>query len=817
MKKIYFLVLIFCFTNAFAQIVNIPDASFKNKLIALGVDTNSDGNIQQTEAATLQSLDVHESGIFSLVGIKSFVNLEVLDCHYNPMLSLDVSDMTNLKTLNCNNFLLNAGLTGLNVEGCVDMEFIDCTFNLLTSLNVSGLGNLDTLNCNNNLITSINALGCTALENLTCYTNKFPNLSSISNLTSLKVLFCGGNNAVFTGNTLNFSTLGLVNLETLVVTPTGNLTSINASGLTNLKTLSCQDHALTTINLNDLPNLEELGLSGNNFISLNLIGKVPKLKKLICHTNQLTSLNLKSQSKLIELSLHTNPLSTLFLKNGSNEVINSLMSLPNLAYICADETQIPYFNQILSQAGINDCEVNTYCSFTPGGEFFSVSGNSVFDNSSDGCDPSDAFFGNMKFNFFDGNYNETILCDESGSYFNAVQAGTHTIVPIIENQSYFNISPASVTVTFPDDGSSLNQNFCITPNGIHADLEVVIIPTNTAIPGFDATYKIIIKNKGNIYQSGSVAITYDDTVLDYVIAEPLFSSQTSGSLVWNYTNLYPFETREIFLTLNVNSPMETPAVNANDILNYSVTITSDVIDDLPLDNTFALPQTVFNSLDPNDKTCLEGNSFSPDSVGDYVHYMIRFENTGTFAAQNIVVKDMIRTSKFVVASLIPLDGSHPFVTRITDTNKVEFIFKNIQLPFDDANNDGYVVFKIKTRPTLTLGDTFSNTASIYFDYNFPISTNNAITTIQVLGTPDFEFGNYFMLYPNPTKDVLNLTSKMEIKINSIAIYNTLGQLVIAIPNAQNVSTVDISQLTVGNYFVKINSEKGSSSSRFVKE
>src|SRR5690606_35290187 len=153
-------------------------------------------------------------------------------------------------------------------------------------------------------------------------------------------------------------------------------------------------------------------------------------------------------------------------------------------------------------------------------------------------------------------------------------------------------------------------------------------------------------------------------------------------------------------------------------------------DETPQDNTAALNQTVVNSFDPNDKTCLEGNVVTPDIIGQFVHYVIRFENTGTFAAENIVVKDIIDTAKFDVNTLVPLSGSHSFVTRITNINQLEFIFENINLPFDDTNNDGYVAFKIKTKPTLQVGDAFSNTASIYFDYNFPIVTNTATTTIQ---------------------------------------------------------------------------------------
>ena len=201
-------------------------------------------------------------------------------------------------------------------------------------------------------------------------------------------------------------------------------------------------------------------------------------------------------------------------------------------------------------------------------------------------------------------------------------------------------------------------------------------------------------------------------------------------------------------------------------------------------------------------------------IGQYVHYVIRFENTGNFAAENVVIKDIIDLAKFDVSTLIPLHSSHDFVTRIA-SNKVEFIFEGINLPFDDANNDGYVAFKIKTKSNLVVGNTFSNDANIYFDYNFPITTNTFTTTIAALSTTDFDFGVHFTLYPNPVKDVLNLQFKDKVKINSIEIYNTLGQIVLAVPNA--ISSVDVSGLQSGNYFVKVNTNLGVSNTKFIKE
>jgi hypothetical protein len=157
------------------------------------------------------------------------------------------------------------------------------------------------------------------------------------------------------------------------------------------------------------------------------------------------------------------------------------------------------------------------------------------------------------------------------------------------------------------------------------------------------------------------------------------------------------------------------------------------------------------------------------------------------------------------------------VTRVISTNKVEFIFENIELPYDDANNDGYLVFKIKTKPTLVIGDTFSNSANIYFDYNAPIVTNTATTTITALATQDFEFGNYFTIYPVPVNDILNIETKATIEVNAITIYNQLGQMVLVIPNARTVNDIDVTDLKMGIYYIKMNTNKGTANSKFIKK
>jgi hypothetical protein len=455
--------------------------------------------------------------------------------------------------------------------------------------------------------------------------------------------------------------------------------------------------------------------------------------------------------------------------------------------------------------------------FTPGGDFHIIQGNQKIDSNKNGCDVNDLPIPNLKYTITSGTTTGSIISDASGNYSIPVQAGTHTITPKLENPNYFTVSPTTVNVTFPTQMSPFTQNFCITANGVRPDLEVTLLPLQPARPGFDAKYKLVYKNKGNTIQSGSVNLTFNDAVLDLVVANPIATTQTTSNLSWNFTTLQPFETREISFTMNVNSPQEIPAVIIGDILAYTATITSVAVDETPTDNTFTFNQTVVGSYDPNDKTCLEGTVITPALIGQYVHYTIRFENTGTFAAENVVVKDMIDLAKFDISTLVTTSASHSYITKISAGNKVEFIFENINLPFDDANNDGYIAFKIKTLPTLVVNDSFSNEANIYFDYNFPILTNKATSTFKTLGAPDFDFDRHFTVYPNPATTILNITTKESINIGKVNVYNTLGQLVLAIPNAEKVSNVDVSNLKTGNYFLQIKTDKGSSNARFVKE
>ena len=102
MKNLLLILLLFTgMVNA--QIVNIPDANFKAKLISLGIDTNSDSEIQGSEASVVTVLDIYNQNITDLTGISSFVNLNILFCSNNSISNLNLTGLSSLQTLDCSN------------------------------------------------------------------------------------------------------------------------------------------------------------------------------------------------------------------------------------------------------------------------------------------------------------------------------------------------------------------------------------------------------------------------------------------------------------------------------------------------------------------------------------------------------------------------------------------------------------------------------------------------------------------------------------------------------------------------------------------
>lgn len=875
MKHFYFFLIAALSASLLqAQTVNIPDPVFKTKLLSIA-DTNADGEIQVSEAEAVTTLSFNHCHFGNTIGIQAFTNLQSLTfssyCDIDD--PVDLSGMASIKTMH----FTKCGISTINVAGLVNLESLSFGYagpeflNLPQAVNLktvsmyyggpdhwdlSGLTNLTDFNSQDNAIEYINLEGTTGLINLTISSNNATlapiDLSDLVNLKKLTLTSTDLTSLDLQHNLqleeLSLHENDLTTLDVSMLTNlkklscSGNfLTSLDVSTLTNLTTLSCSSNELSTLDVSNLSNLTGLSCSDNNLSSLNLLNN-PNLKSLSCDENQLTEIDLANSHQLESGNFRNNLFTTLDfspvasaadyvsfevadnpnlvsvnLKNGREDSFQmNNLNCPNLIYICSDEEDLSDLNWLLLNYGVTGVQVNTYCSFVPGGDYNTFTGTVSIDSDNNGCDSGDFKFPYMKMLLSSTAQNGTTFTEADGHYNFYTESGEFTVTPQYENP-YFTISPASITVNFADiDNHVQTENFCLIPNGMHKDLEITLIPLEVARPGFDARYQVAFKNKGNQSLSGSIDLTFNDDVLDFVTANPNTSSQSSNHLVWDYADLLPFENRTIEFTLNVNSPMETPAVNINDILNFSTSISPAEDDETLADNMAILAQTVVGSVDPNDKTCLEGSTMTPEMIGGYLHYLIRFQNSGTYYAENVVVKDIIDTDKFDLSSLQLVEASHPQVTRING-NKVEFIFENINLPAEQDNepaSHGFVTFKIKTKPNLSLNDAVENTADIYFDFNFPIVTNTTSTVVTELGTGEFE-NTSVAVYPNPVKDLLTISAKDS--ITSVQVFDIQGRLLETYPNNISTATIDMTSKAKGMYLVKVKTDKGIKTAKIIKE
>jgi hypothetical protein len=152
MKQIYLTAILFLTLSLKAQIVPIPDNNFKNKLIQLGVDTNNDDLIQVSEASAVETLNLGNSNISSLEGIRNFTTLKNLYCQNNTIINLDVSGMTSLMRLDCS----YNQITILNIQNLPNLSFLNCSFNLVTQIDASSTGASEFNFSNNPNLTYVN-------------------------------------------------------------------------------------------------------------------------------------------------------------------------------------------------------------------------------------------------------------------------------------------------------------------------------------------------------------------------------------------------------------------------------------------------------------------------------------------------------------------------------------------------------------------------------------------------------------------------------------------------------------------------------------
>ena len=726
MRKSFF--LLFLFFNLAnltrAQYVTIPDPTFRSQLKnAFPTCFNSSMQMDTTcaEIVTVQFLAIeHFSSVKTVEGLRYFKSLvefnwtgEALE--QLPVLPSSVKRImiqgTKLTSLPA---VLPPMLEKLDVEGNKltklpplpsTLKYLYCARNLLDSLPNVPVG-LEVLNTSNNRLGSLPPLAPT-LKQLVCDHNNLIGLPPLPD--SLTGLSCSYNNIVSlpplpsTIKILRLDRNFLSSLPPLPVSLTSFFCSNNElTSLPNLPagmlymTLENNRGSLQFITTVTLPsNLKILNLSHNG---LSALPAMPgKLEALGVYGNNLNCLPALPQS-----------LKQIFLD------ATKVMCLPNSI------PQLKVYHGVTSSSSVdmaicNPSNNSNACKAFPiieGRVFVDLNQNGIFD-------VGEPVKIHAKINLSNGSYTFT---DQDGLYQLAADSLRDYDVTITP-EPFFTTLPGTSTFTFTTFDTVVVNNIVLHKTVSRDSLHIVLTPvTARARPGFKVSFKIDYKNAGSTdLPATNVTLNFDPTHLIFdSVSSPLVAVNTNkltlslparptgywGSFIVHFT---------VKATSVLGSVLNTRASAVNNVVNHS-------------DSSRMI---LTGAYDPNEKSATP--TLSPLQVSEQmpIDYTIRFQNMGTDTAFHVVVTDTL-SSLIQINSFKLESSSHPCRATLRD-NVIAFEFRDILLPDNKVNeplSHGFVRFTIRPLATLVEGDVIKNKASIYFDYNDPVITNNALTEVK---------------------------------------------------------------------------------------
>jgi hypothetical protein len=311
MKKLILFIIVVSLQSATAQNINFTDINFKNALLDLPInfnsngtifpmiDANNDDEITQAEAQLVQKLNLSYAELNDLSGLQYFTNLKSFESLFFNGTSFTYPTLINLENLTLSNAVTGqSNLVNLNLSSNINLKTVSC-FTSAATINVN-------------------------------------NLSQLTNLT-------------LSGN---FTSLNVNDAEDLLfLNVQAPLNTLNLSNNTKLINISLSGTTFTSLNLSTCLNLEIIEISNGEMQTLNL-GNIEHVRYLFVPNNKLTSLNANNLFNLDIVNCQNNLLTNLFIENGTIEQEVDFSGNPNLASICCDANEIVYVQ--------NDCNVLGY-------------------------------------------------------------------------------------------------------------------------------------------------------------------------------------------------------------------------------------------------------------------------------------------------------------------------------------------------------------------------------------------------------------------------------------------------------------------------
>ena len=395
--------------------------------------------------------------------------------------------------------------------------------------------------------------------------------------------------------------------------------------------------------------------------------------------------------------------------------------------------------------------------------------------------------------------NITYGVPSSGDFNLPLPLDQYTLTASSGNPYVLSISPASHDAPFVNASDvDAGNDFGVV---LQPDMQDLRIDLNGpwGRPGFESGGVITYDNIGSTSVNGTIVFQLD-AQQSWVESSPAPTSVNGNTITWEFPGLPIGGSGSISLTVYTDNavPLGTP-------LQHTAIADPLANDETPGDNTAVANTEVFGSWDPNDKR-VEPATLTPEEIaaGEEVIYTIRFQNTGTYQADRVIITDEL-SDRLQWSTMRLINSSHPCTWVLSDDGRLRFTFEPIFLPDSTTNepsSHGYVRFAMKPVSDLMLGEEVSNTADIHFDFNGPVFTNEAIFSVETstsVSSSGVVTPSGAEVWPNPANDVLYVKGSAGTRMDFL---DVTGRVVASTRATGTLTAVDITSLRPGLYTVR---------------
>ncbi|MBK8228276.1 MAG: hypothetical protein IPK70_14025 [Flavobacteriales bacterium] len=348
------------------------------------------------------------------------------------------------------------------------------------------------------------------------------------------------------------------------------------------------------------------------------------------------------------------------------------------------------------------------------------------------------------------------------------------------------------------------------------DLETVI-SSGAARPGFEFQYGITVRNLTPTASGNTTLSLTFDPLLAFVGATPN-GSVLGSTITWTQSSLGAWQQRNYIVRLNVPSD---PGLLGTELIGTASV--SSVNPDGDLTNNIATNyRTITGSYDPNDKLAQTSSQLSDEVYyivqDEWIDYTIRFQNTGTDTAFNILITDTL-PGTLDPTTIHMGAGSHPFSWELRDQGTLKFYFQNIQLPdsnFSEPLSHGFVGFRIRPHQPIVPGTVIENIANIYFDFNPPVITEPSVLVAEFSTGVVEQKGSAIALAPVPASEELIVSSADVLCL--VRILSADGREVLRMNGRSTQVRIDLGALPCGAYLLEAGLKNNTvARERFIKQ